>query len=117
MKIEIKHKISGKALFKCEALNIGVSVELAVKAKADLREANLRGADLRGANLSSADLDFSAWPLWCGSKNAKVSAKLAMQLAAHFCVLDCEDKTFIKAKRAILFFAKKSHRADDLGVK
>ena len=29
--------------------------------------ADLSRADLRGANLSDADLDYSAWPLWCGS--------------------------------------------------
>ena len=35
--------------------------------RADLREANLREADLREADLRGADIDFSVWPLWCGS--------------------------------------------------
>ena len=73
-------------------------------------------ADLQGANLRGADLDFSCWPLWCGSKNVKVSNTIAQQLAAHFCVLDCDDKDFKKAQKAILSFAKKSHRAYDLGL-
>jgi len=83
---------------------------------ANLRGANLRGANLQGANLRDANLDFSCWPLWCGSKNVKVSNTIAQQLAAHFCVLDCDDKDFKKAQKAILSFAKKSHRAYDLGL-
>jgi hypothetical protein len=55
---------------------------------ADLREANLHGADLhgadlRGADLSEANLDFSSWPLWCGSLKVKIDEKQARQLLAH----------------------------------
>ena len=84
---------------------------------ADLRVADLSGAVLRGAVLRDADLDYSCWPLWCGSKSVKVDVKIAAQLAAHFCALDCEDKSYQKAKKAILKFARKSHRAADLGLK
>jgi len=88
---------------------------------ADLNGANLRGADLsdadlNGANLRGANLDFSCWPLWCGSKNVKVDAKISAQLAAHFCVLDCDDPEYQKARKAILKFAKTSHRAGKLGL-
>ena len=83
---------------------------------ANLREANLSGADLREADLRWADLDFSCWPLWCGSKHVKVDARIAAQLAAHFCVLDCDDPEYIKAREAIMEFAKTSHRAKDLGL-
>lgn len=83
---------------------------------ADLRDAILTGANLTGANLSCANLDFSCWPLWCGSKNVKVDARIAAQLAAHFCVLDCDDPAYIAVRKAILKFAKTSHRADDLGL-
>jgi len=83
---------------------------------ANLRGANLRGADLRGANLRGADIDFSCWPLWCGSKVVKVDVRIARQLAAHFCVLDCDDPEYLAAREAILEFAKKSHRANDLGL-
>ena len=50
----------------------------------NLREANLSEADLRGANL-----DYSCWPLWCGTLNIKkASLRLAVQLLAHaVCVL------------------------------
>ena len=55
---------------------------------ADLQGANLRGADLRSANLwraelQGADLDFSAWPLWCGSLNAYIDDRIAIQLLYH----------------------------------
>jgi len=83
---------------------------------ADLREADLIGADLSGADLSGANIDFSCWPLWCGSKGVKVDAKIARQLAAHFCVLDCDDQEYQAAREAILEFAQKSHRAADLGL-
>ena len=88
---------------------------------ADLRCANLRGANLIGAYLSGADLsetdiDFSCWPLWCGSKGVKVDVRIARQLAAHFCVLDCDNAEYQAARAAILEFAKQSHRAADLGL-
>ena len=122
MRIQIKHKISGAVLFSCKAGSMKIAVGMAVKASADLSYANLsyanlRSADLRSANLSHADLDYSAWPLWCGSKKVKVDAKIAAQIAAHFCVLDCEDKNYLKAKKAIMKFALTSHRAVDLGLK
>jgi hypothetical protein len=55
---------------------------------ADLRGANLWGANLFGANLleadlREADLDFSCWPLWCGSSNCKIDVRLKKQLLAH----------------------------------
>ena len=50
---------------------------------ADLREANLRRADLREADLRGADLDFSSWPLWCGSVGVVIDEKIARQLIYH----------------------------------
>ena len=50
---------------------------------ANLRSANLMGADLMGANLMGANLDFSCWPLWCGSQNVKIDERQAKQLLAH----------------------------------
>jgi len=59
---------------------------------ADLRGADLRGADLRGADLRGADLDYSCFPLWCGSFDVKIDKRIAAQLAYHFCRLVCEDE-------------------------
>ena len=83
---------------------------------ADLSGADLRGADLRGANLRHADLrganiDHASWPIWRGSSKVKVDKKIAMQLAAHFCTLVCDDPEVKEAQSLILDFAKKSHIA------
>ena len=78
---------------------------------ADLRCADLGGANLRGADLSGANIDYVSWPIWCGSKRVKVDNKIAMQLAAHFCTLVCDDPEVKEAQALILDFAKKSHIA------
>jgi uncharacterized protein YjbI with pentapeptide repeats len=83
---------------------------------ANLRHADLGHADLRHADLTCADLDFSSWPLWCGSLNVKVDAKIARQLAYHFCRLECDDPDFIAARNAIIGFANGFHRVDECGV-
>lgn len=78
---------------------------------ADLRDANLQGADLRGA-----DLDFSCWPLWCGSKGVIVDLKVVYQLLAHVACLQCDDPEFQDIKKAIMPYALMSHRAADLDL-
>ncbi|HML40380.1 MAG TPA: pentapeptide repeat-containing protein [Bellilinea sp.] len=83
---------------------------------ANLSGANLRGANLSGANLSGANIDFSCWPLWCGSNHVMVDEKIAAQLAAHFCVLNCDNPAFLDAREKLLEFARTSHHAKDLGI-
>ena len=85
--------------------------------RADLQCAYLRHADLQGADLRGADLDFSAWPLWCGTKGVKVCDKIARQLAAHFCAIECDSEEYRAARAAILEYAKGSHRAAELRIK
>jgi len=72
--------------------------------------------NLTYANLTGANLDFSSWPLWCGSLDVKVDAKIARQLAYHFCRLECDDPDFIAARNAIIGFANGFHRVDECGV-
>lgn len=72
-------------------------------------------ADLGGANLHGADLDYSCWPLWCGSLDVKVDARIARQLAYHFCRLDCDDPEYLEARKAIAKFANGFHRVDECG--
>ncbi|EGW49608.1 hypothetical protein HMPREF1022_00121 [Desulfovibrio sp. 6_1_46AFAA] len=55
---------------------------------ANLCRADLCRADLRGADLCRADLDFSCWPLWCGSKDVKADDRLVAQLFFHVTRLD-----------------------------
>ena len=87
---------------------------------ADLRYANLQGAnlqdtDLQYANLQDTDIDYSCWPLWCGSLDVKVDARIARQLAYHFCRLDCDDLEYQAAREVIKDFANKFHRAEECG--
>jgi len=92
---------------------------------ADLREADLRGADLRGADLRGADLleadlrgadlqganlDFSVFPLWCGSFDMIVDKKIAAQLVYHVCRLKCDDKQVKKMQELLIPLANKFHR-------
>ena len=87
---------------------------------ANLGEVNLGGANLHGAyiceaNLHGANLDYSCWPLWCGSLDVKVDARIARQLAYHFCRLDCDDPEYLEARKAIAKFANGFHRVDECG--
>ena len=92
---------------------------------ADLRDANLQGAALQGAALQGAalqgavlrgaNLDYSCWPLWCGSLDVKVDRRIAAQLAYHFCRLDCDDPDYIEARNAIVNFANEFHRVEECG--
>lgn len=111
--------LGGKAYLQ-EANLMYASLQGADLRKADLWGANLRGANLRGANLlrayllranlQGADLDFSAWPLWCGSLNVKTDLRLPRQLAYHLCALDCNDPEFLVVRKNLLEFANKFHR-------
>ena len=92
----------------------GVDLQGANLQDANLRNANLQDANLRNANLQGADLDYSCLPLWCGSKGMKVDKRIASQIAAHFCALNCDDANYQAARNAILEFARMSHRSDDL---
>ena len=131
MKIEIKNRWTGEVQFSCEAGSMKLGIKAAISAGADLTGADLTGADLTGADLTGADLtganltdadltranlDFSVWPLWCGSNHVKVDARIAAQLAAHFCAVDCKDAGYQEARKAILKFALTSHRAVDLKI-
>ena len=82
---------------------------------ADLQGADLQDANLRGANLRDADLDYSCWPLWCGSLDVKVDRRIAAQLAYHFCRLDCDDPDYISARNAVINFANEFHRVEECG--
>ena len=88
---------------------------------ADLRSANLRSADLRsanlsGANLSGADLDFSCWPLWCGSKNVRICEKIAKQLVAHVLnALETSELGSETLRKEMALFCAGWHQEEDFG--
>ena len=82
---------------------------------ANLQDASLRYANLRDASLRDADVDYSCWPLWCGSLGVQVDRRIAAQLAYHFCRLDCDDPDYIEARNAIVNFANEFHRVEECG--
>ena len=94
----------------------GADLRRANLSGADLRRANLSGADLRRANLSGANLDYSCYPLWCGSLHLKADKRLACQLAYHLCSMQCDDAEYIKMRNSILDFANQFHRVDECGT-
>lgn len=71
--------------------------------------------DLRRADLRGADLDYSCYPLWCGSLHLKADKRLACQLAYHLCSMQCDDADYIKMRNSILGFANQFHRTDECG--
>ena len=102
----------------------GANLREADLSGADLRLANLRGADLRGADLSGADLrgadfDFSCWPLWCGSLDAKIDRRIFCQLLYHTLragqsVDDQEVKKLFEIPE-VVNLANKFQRVDECG--
>ena len=81
--------------------------ERADLARANLARADLTGADLDGADLTRANIDYSAWPIWCGTYNVKVDKNIAAQLAMHFCWLNCDDPEVKAAQEAVKKLAMK----------
>ena len=125
--MNIKQEELGKILdLHKKYLNGEPDGQRAVLTRADLREADLRGADLRGAELRWAELrwadlrgavlDFSCWPLWCGSRGVKIDHRLYTQLLAHLCAVDVNDEDCKAHQAASLELAKQSHIANDLGL-
>ena len=82
---------------------------------ADLSYADLRYANLSSADLRSADLDFSVFPLWCGSFGMKVDIRLSAQIAYHFCRMSTDDPEVKAAQRTIRDLANKFHRVKECG--
>ena len=78
---------------------------------ADLRDADLRGANLEGADLLDADLDYSCFPLWCGSKGIKLDRRLFLQLLTHICTVEVDDEECKKTQEYLMPLAKQSHVA------
>jgi hypothetical protein len=94
---------------------IGANLHGANLIGANLIGANLRGADLNKANLSEANLiganiDFSCWPLWCGSIGAIVDVKIIHQLAFHLCAVECNNAEWRELRKLLLPLANKFGR-------
>ena len=130
--IEIDAETIGEAVKK--ALSNGADLRWADLRWADLRWADLRGADLRGAdlcwadlsgadlcdaNLHRADLDYSCFPIWCGSLTVKIDKRVFCQLLYHTLragqsVDDPEVKKLF-AIPEVVALANQFHRVEECG--
>ena len=110
---------NGKEPLEIKAKTVAEAVQYAVKSGADLSGSNLRGADLTRANLRGANLDFSCWPLWCGSLDAVIDKRIFCQLLYHTLragksVDDPEVKRLFEIPE-IVNLANQFHRANECG--
>ena len=93
----------------------------AVLNHADMRHTDLSHTDLSHANLRGTNLDYSCWPLWCGSLNAHIDTRLAVQLLYHLMrpclVSEGVDDEFKKAlfTPELIEWANKFHRVEECG--
>ena len=84
-----------------------------------LKDANLKDADLRCVDLRGADLDYSSFPLWCGSFDIIVDERLIRQLCYHIAKLkyagnDSDIKTLLESD-VFKSVANKFHRVKECG--
>ena len=108
-----------------QAYLVGADLRCADLRSANLRCANLVGADLRGADLVGADLrgayiDYSAWPLWCGSLDVKIDSRIAAQLVYHVvraCQSVTDDAEVVEFCNTpvVVRLANRFHRAEECG--
>ena len=119
MKVKFKDGSEEEFADLCGANLRGANLRGANLRGADLRDADLCGANLRGANLRDADLDYSCWPLWCGSLSPIIDKRIARQLLYHtmMAMRGCDDsevKEFLANNQAIAL-ANQFDRADECG--
>ena len=84
---------------------------------ADLRDADLRRANLQDADLEGADLDYSCWPLWCGSLKAHIDDRIGIQLLYHavspILYSKYTSKWLKKGVSCVVWICNKFHRVEE----
>ena len=89
--------------------------------RADLRHSDLNHIDLSGIDLSHSNIDYSCWPLWCGSLNVHIDDRIARQLLYHLmrpCLVSpnvSEDFKRALFTPELIAEANKFHRVEDCG--
>lgn len=122
---ELKAKLDAHMLWLETRYSNEVKGERLVLTGADLTGADLTGASLTGANLYCANLtgvslDYSAWPLWCGSLQVKIDKRLAAQLMYHAMMAmrsckDDEDVAAVLASHECVSLANQFHHVNARG--
>ena len=82
---------------------------------ANFMAANLLAANLTGADIRGADIDYSCWPLWCGSLDVKIDRRIFCQLAYHLCRVIVDDDDCKEAQLMLGRLANEFHRAAECG--
>ncbi len=82
---------------------------------ADLVGANFMGANLVGAKFMGANIDYSCWPLWCGSLGVRVDRRIFCQLAYHLCRVIVDDDSCKEAQLMLGRLANEFHRVAERG--
>lgn len=113
---DLNHANFREANLTCANLE-GADLTYANLEGAELRNAIFRSADLMKADLTGAKMDYSTWPLWCGSIGVKVDVKIAKQLVYHAISVDCDDPEFLKIREFCKDFANGFHRVQDKDCK
>ena len=102
----------------------GAELKYANLSGANLRSANLSGAELKYANLkgvdlSGANLDYSSWPLWCGSLSVKIDKRIFCQLLYHTLragqSVEDEEVQALLNNPDVLKLANQFHRVEECG--
>ena len=76
---------------------------------------------MRGANLRDADLDYSAFPLWCGGLDVHIDDRQATQLLYHlvrnvlYSKNTSESLKKLCSLKSLVSQANKFHRVDECG--
>ena len=90
--------------------NLEKSAKQANLRDADLSHVDLSHTDLRNANVSNTNIDFSTFPLWCGTFDIQSDdLKLVYQLLYHICRIKSTNPELDEIKKLILPYANKTH--------
>ena len=87
----------------------------------DMRGAEMNGANMQRVDMRGADIDYSVWPLWCGSLKAYVDDRIAIQLLYHtlsvvqYSPYVSEDVKRMLLTRDVVEVANRFHRVDECG--
>ncbi len=97
----------------------GADLEGAYLRGADLRGADLWRANLQDADLRGANLDYSCWPLWCGSLKAHIDDRIGIQLLYHavssILYSKYTSKWLKKGMSCVVWICNKFHRMAECG--
>lgn len=98
-----------------------VNIQCAKMQHADMRHADMRSAEMQRTDMRGANIDYSAWPLCCGSLKAYVDDRIAIQLLYHtLSVVQYSPYVSEDVKRTLLTqdvvdAANRFHRVDECG--